>query len=548
MRRVVPGGMRAALLILPLAALACRRAPAVRPPAEPRTVAERSIEVATVFETPEPYTARVLDPLDLPAFLARHPEYRADSAQMAGFYARRGRQFAWFIGDSLSAGAEAFIALAGAADSADGDGLGAFGRRLVELHDEAAEEGRSIHLCDSCATETELRLTGEFLRFAAHSYGGLVRRDLRELNWYIPRAKKDLARLMDSLAAGTMDLAAWEPVHPQFRLLRDAIPRLRAVAGHPWPPLELPRDGTLARGDSADAVRVIRGRLHRLGDLGADDGSAAFDSALASAVERFQERHGLAADGIVGPATARALDVPPAERLRTILVNIERLRWMPERQPPNALIVNIPEFRLHVFEEAREVMTMPIVVGAHATRTVIFTGTLTSMVLSPSWTVPWSITRKEILPALRRDSTYLARNGMEVIGGTAARPVIRQRPGAENPLGRVKFVFPNSFDIYMHDTPAKGLFEQDRRAFSHGCIRLGEARLLTEYLLRDARDWPGERIDAVMLGEVETTVRVPTPRPVLVVYFTAWVDAAGRLQFRDDIYGHDRRLAAELFR
>jgi murein L,D-transpeptidase YcbB/YkuD len=191
---------------------------------------------------------------------------------------------------------------------------------------------------------------------------------------------------------------------------------------------------------------------------------------------------------------------------------------------------------------------MPIIVGTEATKTVIFTASLSSVVLSPTWTIPPSIVRKETLPAMRRDPNYLRRNQMEIIGGTAALPIIRQRPGAQNALGRVKFVFPNGFGIFMHDTPAKGLFAREQRTFSHGCIRLSQPQALAEFLLRDDAAWPPERIVAGMLSERETLIRLATPRPVWIVYFTAWVDEAGVLQLRDDVYGHDARLAAELFR
>jgi len=528
-------------------AAGCRRSAEPRAPADPLVRAEQASEIATVFETAVPYSARRIDSLALPVFLAQHPEYRADSAQIAEFYARRDGQFAWIVGDSLSAGAEAFLAQADLVDSAT-PALGAVDRRLAELHDAPAAEGDGFGLCDACATATELRLTAEFFRLAARRYGGVVRRDLRELNWYIPRAKKDLSRLMDSLAVGTMDLAPFEPVHPQYGLLRAGLQRLHAIAGEPWPAVVLPAGvRAIGPGDSAQVVRALRRRLYLLGDLATDDGSRAHDAEFAAALARFQARHGLTADGVLGGATLRELNVPPSERSRSVLLNIERLRWMPAESPPGALVVNIPEFRLRVYEDHREVMSMRIVVGAHATRTMVFTSTLTSLVLSPSWTVPWSITRKEILPAVRRDSAYLWKNEMEIVGGTAERPVIRQRPGAMNPLGRVKFVFPNGFDIFMHDTPALALFERDRRAFSHGCIRLQEPKALAEYLLRDAPEWSPERIEAAMLSGVETDVRVPTPRPVLIVYFTAWVDDDGRLNFRNDVYGHDRRLAAELF-
>lgn len=490
--------------------------------------AEEAAAVAAVFETAVPYSARTLSPSDLPAFLSANPQYRTDSAAIAEFYARRDLQFAWFVRDSLTTMADAFIALA------EVEGYGEGERRTV---------------CDSCAAEVELRLTAEFFRFAARNYGGTVSRDLRELAWFIPRAKKDIAQLMDSLAAGTMDLSAYEPLHPQYHFLRDAFRQLRTIEALPWPTITLPAGvRSLAPGDSATVIPDIRERLWHLGDLAAPGTSVVLDSVLVEAVQRFQQRHGVASDGVIGPAVLRALNVTPAARLRTLLVNMERLRWVPEEQPPNALVVNIPEFRLHVYEDDEEVMTMPIVVGAHATRTVVFSSTLSSVVLSPAWTVPASITRNEILPALARDPDYLRRNNMEIIGGTESAPLIRQRPGANNALGRVKFVFPNNFGIYMHDTPARALFSRDQRAFSHGCIRLSEPRALAEYLLRDHDDWPPARIGDVMVGGRETVIALTEPRPVLIVYFTAWVDGEGRLNFRDDVYGHDRRLADELFR
>ena len=506
--------------------------------------AEQASLVAAVFETPEPYSARTLDSTDLATFLTRHPDYRADSARMADFYARRDMQFAWTVRDSLTASADAFIALAG---------LKGYG--VDERHPD----------CDSCAVESELELTASFFQFAARNYGGQFTQDLRDLDWFIPRAKRDIAQLMDSLAAGTMDLSAYEPLHPQYQLLRGAFRRLSALSEVPWPTLTLAQ-GTrsIKPGDSAPLLMDIRERLRRLGDLAAADSmlgsvtdsltasvpeiAPVLDSVLVVSVQRFQARHGLEADGVIGPAFLREMNVPPAERLRTLLVNMERMRWLPETQPANALVVNIPDFRLHVFEGDSEAFSMRIVVGAEATHTVIFADTLTQVVMSPTWTLPMSITRGEILPALRKNPNYLRAHNMEIIGGSKAAPVIRQRPGPDNALGRVKFLFPNRFNIYMHDTPARGLFALEKRAFSHGCIRLAEPKKLADYLLQDDPEWTPERIGKVMLSGRETTVELRQPRPVLILYFTAWVDGEGQLNFRDDVYGHDRKLAEELFR
>jgi L,D-transpeptidase YcbB len=502
-------------------------------PADP--IAQRvevAEEVAAVFDAPEPWSPRTLGERDLADFLVAQPQYTNDSTELAAFYARRGQQYAWLVEDALSANAEAFVALAG------------LGAGPIDSLDFA---------CASCVRDAELRLTAEFLRFARRDYGGHFDRDPREIGWFIPRAKKDYARLLDSLAAGTMDISAIEPVHPGYAPLRAQIGSLQRLVEQPWDTLTLPRAvRKLEPGDSAALVPQLRGRLALLGDHQAIVESTTasplrYDSVLVDAVRRFQRRHGLLDDGIVGAGVLRALNVTPGERLRTVLINMERLRWVPDHPAATAIIVNIPEFRLHVLEEGKEVLAMPIVVGAAATRTVIFSDSVTSVVFSPTWTVPASITRKEILPALKRDPSYLARRQMEIVGGSATMPIIRQRPGPQNALGAVKFLFPNSYDIYMHDTPSRGLFAREQRAFSHGCIRLGNPKALATYLLRSDSTWTTDRMERAMSQRSEVAVRLRTPMPVYLVYFTAWVDAAGNLNFRDDVYGHDARLGAELF-
>lgn len=539
-----PVGRLLPLLLLHLL-LACAPEPA---PPEELTLAEKAMAIAAWFETPDPYSERTVDSLDLAAFFARHPGYLTDSASVVDFYRRRAMQFAWVVSDSLSASADAFVALAGVANTGESQDS-AQGPSLEELYEEGFAEGARLPLCDSCAVDLELRLTAEFFRFADRRYGGYLSRDLRELNWFIPRGKKDLSRLLDSLAVGTMDLSAYEPIHPQYQLLKAGIQRNREMAREPWPALELPRGLTkLEAGDTAEVLGAIRHRLHLLGDLEEVGPGPGYDSTLVLAVQRFQTRHGLHADGIIGSASLRAMNVPLAERLATMLINMERLRWVPEEQQPDLLVVNIPEFRLHVYEEGREVMSMDVVVGASATRTVIFSDTLAQIVFSPTWTVPASITRNEILPKMESDPDYLRKNNMEIIGGSASLPVIRQRPGASNALGRVKFIFPNSYSIYMHDTPSQGAFALEQRAFSHGCIRLSRPQELAEYLLRDDPDWTPERIRQAMYSGQETTVQMKEKRPVRISYFTAWVDGEGLLNFREDVYGHDERLARELFR
>lgn len=530
------------IALIPLFLAGCSRSDA-----STSTPLTGSAAVAAVFETAEPYSSRTLTHSELDGFFAKNDEYVADSASIASFYRGRKMQFAWIIGDSISANAEAFAMLSGIAEG-EVPNAARGTKRVSALFDDAIVDGKRVALCATCATELELRLTAEFFRYSARNPGGTLDRDPRTLSWYIPRAKKDFGRLVDSLADGKMNFGGYEPSHHQYKSLKQQLSRYAKLATEPWSPLTPPAARRKFKdGDTSTVVREIGRKLTVLGDLDVDTAGIRYDTTFSLALRRFQARHGMDPDGVYDAALARALSVSPAERLRTMIINMERLRWVPDEQPPNRLLVNIPEFRLHVFEQDREVMTMEVVVGARATRTVTFRDTLTQVVFSPSWSVPRSIVRNEILPAIEKDPRYLEKHDMEMIGGTNDLPELRQRPGARNPLGRVKFLFPNSYSIYMHDTPAKGLFANEKLAASHGCIRLSNARGLAEYLLESDPEWTSDRIQQAMLSGREQHVKLTVPRPVEIVYFTAWVDSDGVLQFRDDVYGHDAALRAELF-
>ena len=522
------------------------RSPKAKAPSE----AEQAADIGEVFETKERYSLRTLSNSDLDTFLGEATAFKSDSAGIRAFYERRKLQYAWFVNDSLSQSALSFLDLVNGADTAF--------TAVRELRDEVfrlmnATHPDSLARCERCRRELELNLTGLFFRLASKKYSGVVAKDLRELDWFIPRRKKDLSRLIDSLAAGQMDLSPYEPLHPQYRLLKDQLRQYHLLDSiTTWYPLDLGDARKLEPGASHPIVPNLRQRLMLLGDVrfGGDTlwmNSVTYDSTVVLAVQRFQTRHGLHPDGVVGRGVVAALNISPKERMRTLLVNMERMRWMPEEQPPDLILVNIPEFRMHVYENGTEALSMDVVVGTAATRTVIFSDSLSQIVFSPTWTIPQSIVKGEILPALAKEPGYLKRKGMERIGGSDTNPIIRQKPGGGNALGRVKFLFPNSYSIYFHDTPSKGVFAREKRAFSHGCIRLSRPVDLAEYLLRGDSTWTPEAIRKAMYSEREKYVRLPKKRPVTIGYFTAWVDKEGLLHFRDDVYGHDTRLANELF-
>jgi L,D-transpeptidase YcbB len=298
--------------------------------------------------------------------------------------------------------------------------------------------------------------------------------------------------------------------------------------------------------ESDPVVSTIKARLRASGEFRSRDKSPKFTQELVGAVKKAQRLFGFKENGVVDAALIRELNRPVEYRIAQLQVNMERMRTLPAVQEGTYLVANIPEFRLHVYEDGRHLFDMAIVVGTEGNRTVTFNDEMKQIVFSPYWNVPPSIVKNEILPAMQRSRSYLKRNGYEQTGTENGLPVIRQLPGSLNALGGVKFLFPNSYNIYFHDTPAKSLFEVRRRTFSHGCIRLAEPARLAEYLLRNVPGWTPEKVSRAMKAGKEQWVELPHAIPVSITYFTAWVDHQGQLQFREDVYGHDKEAAARV--
>ncbi len=392
-----------------------------------------------------------------------------------------------------------------------------------------------------------------------------------------PDAFDPAAVLRAALAARRLPDAAREaaPQVPMYERLREALARYRALAAHPaWaqPLPALPvdrrsRQGKLEPGQPWDGLARLAQRLVALGDLAAPASAAAvFEGPLVQAVQSFQQRHGLAADGVLGKATLEQLQVPPAARVRQIELMLERMRWTPVMQGPRMVVINVPEFVLRAYEVREGRVTieqeMKVIVGkALDTRTPLFDADMSAIEFSPYWNVPPSIARQETVPRLRRDPAYFEREGLEFVGAggraettlstanldavLAGRLRLRQRPGPRNALGDIKFVFPNSEHIFLHHTPAVRLFERDRRDFSHGCIRVEQPVALAVFVLKDMPQWRESRIRQAMAKGESTTLKLDQPVRVLIAYGTTLVKG-GRVHFYDDIYGQDRRLDAAL--
>jgi murein L,D-transpeptidase YcbB/YkuD len=287
------------------------------------------------------------------------------------------------------------------------------------------------------------------------------------------------------------------------------------------------------------------------------------------AVKRFQGRHALEPDGVIGPGTIGALNVPAAARVRQIEMALERERWLPEMRKEPHVFVNVPLFRLWAYDPARpdEPLRMNVVVGKTlGQETPIFVEQMEYVIFRPYWSPPPSIVRSEIVPHARRDPSYLDRQDMEIVASgdesapalpatrenldavAAGKLFVRQKPGEKNSLGLAKFIFPNTENVYMHGTPAQALFARARRDFSHGCIRLEDAARLAEWVLRDFPEWTRERIDAAMHADRPTQVNLKEKLTVFIFYDTAYVDSKGIVYFADDYYGHDAQLEKALHR
>ncbi len=403
-------------------------------------------------------------------------------------------------------------------------------------------------------------LEAHLLRYLRHLHAGRV--TPRELGFRVvapPLEDSELARRLDeAVAAGRLAALADElrPPFVQYRRLRSALASYRALAAAPAL-APLPPTPTVRPGDPYAGATALRQRLQAFGDLPAAPAGApqetAYAAPLVEAVQRFQARHGLEADGLLGRATQAALNVPPAQRVRQIELALERLRWLPRRSGRPVIAVNIPMYRLWAWDagqdDAHPALSMGVIVGrALNTRTPVFADEMRWLIFRPSWYVPRSIVRDEILPALARDPSYLARHDMELtrVPGEAL-PRIRQRPGPSNSLGLVKFIFPNDANVYLHGTPAPRLFAQARRDFSHGCVRVEEPVALAQWVLKDRPEWTREAILAAMNGGDSRQVDLSAPLPVLLYYLTAMVmPEDGQLHFAADVYGHDAALERAL--
>jgi len=431
---------------------------------------------------------------------------------------------------------------------------------LVKLHDAA-----NLSLPDHAAF-TELMFTSFFLVYAADIKVGRFVPAKIDPELYLDRRTVNGPETLAKLAQFgdlTGFFADWEPQRAEYRALKVMLAQYRALehAGG-WPRID-PSDA-LKPGMDDLRVAQVRARLQASGDYTAGGTeTSVYDDTLVAAVRRFQKRHGLDADGVIGKQSLLALNIKVQDRILQIIANMERWRWMPEQLGDDYIMVNIAGFELTRVQRKKIVRRMKVVVGKTYHRTPVFSGKIRYLEFNPTWTVPMSIATKEMLPQLQKDPDRYASKGFDLLqGGTPVSwygvdwsqysrsrfpYVFRQQPGDNNALGRVKFIFPNKHNVYLHDTPSRGGFARSNRALSHGCVRLSEPVKFAEEVLASKPGWSRSKIDALLASRETTRVNLDKPLSVHLVYATAWLEDDGTVHFRPDIYGRDQRLYRALF-
>jgi murein L,D-transpeptidase YcbB/YkuD len=503
--------------------------------------------------------ASALSAAEPPVFVTRDKEGQQLWALTKQFYQKRGEASAWIEGRKPRPQMDELIQVL---QRTDREGLDPALYNASILTARRAEAGKGFlsmkGFDEAEAANLDVWLTYLYLQYASDLTNGVANFAHMDPKWQIRDKKADsLALLEQALEQNSVarSLDGLTPRHAQYTALRDAFAKYRDIEQKGgWP--EVPAQMKLKPGQQNAAIPLLARRLAVTGDYTGtpNDQDTTYGPELQEAVKRFQRRHGLEPDGAISAATIAQLNVPVSRRIQQISLNLERWRWLPADLGQRHVLVNIPEYRLEVWDQGKVPLSMRVVVGKKDTPTPIFADDMTHIVFSPYWNIPTEIAKNETVPRALRDPAFLQRSNMEVLDktGNVVDPAsidvenvgayrIRQRPGSSNALGFVKFMFPNQFNVYLHDTPTDSLFARAVRSFSHGCVRLEQPEQLAQYVLADQPEWTPERIREAMHSGQEKTVKLTGPLPVYLGYWTARISADGILQFRDDLYGVDAR-------
>ncbi|MBK0371109.1 L,D-transpeptidase family protein [Flavobacterium agrisoli] len=394
--------------------------------------------------------------------------------------------------------------------------------------------------------ESEILLTCMYIFYADKVYKGLDEQKVKDLGWYLPKKEISYEKILDSLLVKPELINDNSTVlFSQYYKLEDILKKYKAIENeHKWTRIDTSAVYKEYKPDDSSAtITQIRNRLFVLGDIQNDSKNPVYDRELMDGVMQYKKRHGLKLNYTIAPEHIRLMNTPISQLIETISINMERCRWIPPtlEKDHEYVMINIPSFRLIYVKNGQYALESNVFVGTRMNETVIFSGKIDRIVFSPYWNVPASIVQNDLKFKMSQDPNYLNEQNIEVVNGK-----YRQKPGPNNSLGLVKFLFPNPNDIYMHDTPAKNLFNFESRTFSHGCINVEKAKELANKVLEDDPKWTSDKINEAMSGKEEVPYALKNKIPIYIGYFTAWADDSGNISFFTDIYSRDERLSKML--
>ncbi len=505
-----------------------------------------------------------LDSIQIVNFLKHYSLAKTYSKNLELFYSKRNYECAWMDNSGINEYAENVLNLLNQKNEKTNFYL--YHDKIQTLYNLVLDDNYNSRNKDSLKIQLELLLTINFFDYAKKNWGSVSKEETKKVGWLMDRKKLNYENLLDTILKNeAYFIFSFEPVYSQYRFLKKYLIKYNDIENKGGWVNWTNKVKILKKGDSSSVITLVKKQLFMLEDLKENNQSDLFDDNLEDAVKKFQKRNGLKEDGIISGKTLLAMSVPIHQLIEQILINMERCKWVPIEQKGDYLIVNIPDFKLYVYNNDKLEWSCNVVVGKSkvTNNTVIFNDNIEEIVFSPYWNIPRNIMIKETLPEIKKNPNYLASHNMEVVNAAGHRVsipsanwknytssfpyMIRQKPGIDNALGLVKFLFPNSYDIYMHDTPSKSLFGESTRMFSHGCIRIENPVKLVKFLLREDSIYTDEKINALMHGGKQTFVKLKNKVPVFIAYFTAWVDNDEKLNFRSDVYHHDSKMNMLLF-
>jgi murein L,D-transpeptidase YcbB/YkuD len=491
-------------------------------------------------KAPLNYAGPVIDNASLVAFFKKYSDLKPYQNDVANLYKEKGYKSIWFDGHDITEFAHLLYNKLHASYQEGVEIKLPYQKQLDRIFNEEGTEKVS-------ETDTEFLLSSMYILYAKNVYEGMSAQGQEKIQWYLPKKKISYDTLLDSIFNKPELLDKNDHVlFSQYYKLQDALKKYLAIQKtNGWKTITTDTPfKDLRPDDTSSTIAQVRARLFLIGDLANDNKSKFYDQELMDGVMKYKLRHAQTPNYILAKEHIDQMNEPISDRIKTLMLNMERCRWIPPQLEKQSeyVMVNIPSFMLYYVRNGNFDIVSKVFIGTPLTKTTIFSGQIDRIVFSPYWTVPQSIVDNELKLKMAEDKNYLADHNMEMSKGR-----VRQKPGPNNALGLVKFMFPNPNDIYMHDSPSKTLFGFEKRIFSHGCINVEKAKDLAISMLKDYPDWPVDKINAAMSGEKETPCMLTKKVPIYIGYFTAWVTRDGSINFYPDVYQRDTRLNGILF-